>query len=323
MVQHGYLDLTNAARTDDEGTSVGWGSSFGKMAIGAGLASPAVPPRSLRWRIDGGLTIKSVAGIHARLLGELWPGRQLTLALDLAHIEYFDAAGLQLLLSIERTLGSGFTVENPPPEVAGILSWTPVGAHCTSVGAAAERRPAGISLAARNPVRDGHASDNDWLIGVDSWHLSLRFDDSAFRADVEPLAAIRSLAALGALVHVDVVDDRVPALGQLDPTACCIGFELDLRTDFDAERVRSAIDALGKHAWAHAIAPAASVDEYVALIHVLPEGSLRVSSLLLASGVLTPGELKMGLRGRVRAPIEQDTQGAQSCEGRRSHGVCP
>jgi len=306
MVEPGYLDRPNAASTDDEGTSVAWGCSLGKVAAGAGLTSPAVPPRRLRWRIDGGLTIETVAGIHARLLGELQPGLRFTLGLDLAHIECFDAAGLQLLLAIERTLGSGLTVENPPPEVAEILCWTPMGAHCTSTGGAAERRPTGNSLAVRNPARDALASDNDWLIGVDSWHLSLRFDDSAFRADMEPLAAIRSLAALGALVHVNVVDDRVPALGQLNPTACYIGFELDLRTDIDAERVRTAIDALGKHAWARAIAPAASVDEYVALIHVLPEGSLRASRLLLASGVLTPGELTMGLRGRVRAPIERD-----------------
>lgn len=95
------------------------------------------------------------------------------LALDLAHIECFDAAGLQLLLSIERTLGSGLTVENPSPEVAGILYWTPEGAHCTSAGDAAERRPTGISLAVRNPARDALASDTDWLIGVGSRHLSL------------------------------------------------------------------------------------------------------------------------------------------------------
>ncbi len=173
MVQPGYLDLPTAARTDDECTSVAWGSSFCKVPAGAGLTSPAVPPRSLRWRIDGGLTIETVAGIHARLLGELQPGRRFTLGLDLAHIERFDAAGLQLLLSIERTLGSGLTVENPPPEVAEILCWTPMGAHCTSTGGASERRPTGISLAVRNPARDALASDTDWLIGVGSRHLSL------------------------------------------------------------------------------------------------------------------------------------------------------
>ncbi len=269
---------------------------MGGVGPGAGLTPRAGRLNSLRWRIEGGLTIETVAGIRTRLLGELSRGQRCTLHLDLAQVGGFDAAGLQLLLATERTLGSGFTVENPPNEVAEILYWTPVGLRNPSTDGEVGSGPCGTSLDVRPRTQDALASGNDWLIGVDTWHLSLRFDDSAFRAEVEPLAAIRKLAELGSLVHVNIVDDRVPTLGQLNPTACCIGFEVDLRTDLDSECVRRAIDAFGKHARTCAIAPAASVDEYVALIHRLPEGSLRASRLLLASGVLTPGELNMGLR---------------------------
>lgn len=250
----------------------------------------------LRWRVEGGLDFETVSGIQRHALTELPLHRRFALVLDLSQVDSFDAAGLQLLLSIERTLGTPITIEHPAPVVAALLPWE----TCEVTGAPASDTGFAIT-GSEHRSRESRRHAGDWLIGLDSWHLSLRFDEDAFRHGFDPLAAVCSLRTLGALINASVVDDRVPTLPLLNPVACRLGFELDLRTDLDADEVRSAIDALGKHAWVRAIAPAASIDEYVTLIHTMPEGAVRATRLLLASGVITPHELENGLRTLVQS----------------------
>lgn len=269
--------------------------SSGAAEAGAPRAG-AAPLPTLRWRVEGGLDLRTVKGIQRHALVELPLHRRFALVLDLSQVDAFDAAGLQLLLSLQRTLGTPVTIEHLAPIVSALLPWETSGAVRTF-----ENQGSFVIAGSEQGSRSSRTQAGDWLIGLDSWHLSLRFDEDAFRHGFDPLAAVCSLRALGALISASVVDDRVPTLALLDPVACRLGFELDLRTDLDADRVRSAIDALGKHAWVRAIAPAASIDEYVALIYALPEGAVRATRLLLASGVITPQELEHGLRTRVPA----------------------
>jgi hypothetical protein len=261
---------------------------------GAWPRSGAIPAR-LRWRIEGALTAGSVAGCRARLLDELPLGRPFIFVLDLGRVDDFDAAGLQLLLSIARTPGASLRVDNPSRLLAPILSWTPIRTRWT-LGASRDAACDSMPAYGGNRMDAPPAPADDWLIGVDTWHFSLRFDDEAFRAGVEPLAAVRALAGLGSVIHGAVVCDRVPALDRFDSGTCRLGFEIELRTDRDPADVARSIAALGAHVWVRAVAPAAGIEEYIRLIRLLPEGELRASRLLVASGALTPRELEAGLR---------------------------
>ena len=58
------------------------------------------------------------------------------------------------------------------------------------------------------------------------WQLSLRFGTDALRNGVSPLDWVRKLPRWGRVLAIHTLVDAVPPLAQLDPEACCLGFEI-------------------------------------------------------------------------------------------------
>ena len=58
------------------------------------------------------------------------------------------------------------------------------------------------------------------------WQLSLRFGADALRNAVSPLDWVRKLSRSGRVLAIHTLVDAVPALAQLDPETCCLGFEI-------------------------------------------------------------------------------------------------
>lgn len=63
------------------------------------------------------------------------------------------------------------------------------------------------------------------------WRISLQLFTDALRFGNSPLHLIRCLRSLGSLEAVRTRHDRVPALPDLDPEACYLGFDILLRSD--------------------------------------------------------------------------------------------
>ncbi|MBO9874766.1 MULTISPECIES: chemotaxis protein CheA [Xanthomonas] len=63
------------------------------------------------------------------------------------------------------------------------------------------------------------------------WRISLQLFTDALRFGNSPLHLIRCLRSLGSLEAVRTRHDRVPALPELDPEACYLGFDILLRSD--------------------------------------------------------------------------------------------
>ncbi|MET0549431.1 MAG: chemotaxis protein CheA, partial [Xanthomonas sp.] len=63
------------------------------------------------------------------------------------------------------------------------------------------------------------------------WRISLQLFTDALRFGNSPLHLIRCLRSLGSLEAVRTRHERVPALPELDPEACYLGFDILLRSD--------------------------------------------------------------------------------------------
>ncbi|MDL5367552.1 chemotaxis protein CheA [Xanthomonas sp. NCPPB 2654] len=63
------------------------------------------------------------------------------------------------------------------------------------------------------------------------WRISLQLFSDALRFGNSPLHLIRCLRSLGTLEAVRTRHERVPALPELDPEACYLGFDILLRSD--------------------------------------------------------------------------------------------
>ncbi|UYB53663.1 chemotaxis protein CheA [Xanthomonas sp. AM6] len=79
--------------------------------------------------------------------------------------------------------------------------------------------PAAVAVAATAATQTGY------------WRISLQLFADALRFGNSPLHLIRCLRSLGTLEKVRTRHERVPALPELDPEACYLGFDILLRSD--------------------------------------------------------------------------------------------
>ncbi|NWD66468.1 chemotaxis protein CheA [Pseudomonas gingeri] len=63
-----------------------------------------------------------------------------------------------------------------------------------------------------------------------TWQISIRFSEELFRNGFDPAAFLRYLKRLGEIVNLKTLSKALPALQQLDPETCHLGFEFSLRT---------------------------------------------------------------------------------------------
>lgn len=73
-----------------------------------------------------------------------------------------------------------------------------------------------------------------------AWRIRVRFGADTFRNGMDPWAIMSYLQGLGELRNVRLDEAAVPALEQLEPESCHLGFEFELLTDADAAAIEGA-----------------------------------------------------------------------------------
>ncbi len=136
-----------------------------------------------------------------------------------------------------------------------------------------------------------------------SWHISLRFGRDCLRNGMDPLAFIRYLRGLGDIVALATLDDALPALPELDPESCYLGFEINFRSEAGKADIEAVFEFVRDDSEICILPAHSRIAEYVELIRSLPEDELRLGEILVQVGTLTRHELDHALR-------EQE-QGAQ------------
>lgn len=173
-----------------------------------------------------------------------------------------------------------------------------------SVTSAAPVMPASENTAAVASTDDGGA-----ISDVDTWHISLRLGPDVLRNGMDPLSFIRFLGTLGEITHLVTLDDHLPALADYDPETQYLGFEIDLRSDANRAEIEDVFTFVQDESDIRILPPFSKVDEYIQLIHSLPEGNQRLGEILLQSGALTEDMLNRALHHQ--AAIVQQEQKPQ------------
>ncbi|VAW84141.1 Signal transduction histidine kinase CheA [hydrothermal vent metagenome] len=128
------------------------------------------------------------------------------------------------------------------------------------------------------------------------WHISLRFYDDVLREGMDPLSFIRYLETLGSIEHITVLDDAFPALQDFDPESCYLGMEISFKTTADKETIESVFKFIEDDSTIIILPPDSLVDDFIQLIHELPEEDQRLGEILVQCGSLTSAELKRALQ---------------------------
>jgi two-component system chemotaxis sensor kinase CheA len=146
-------------------------------------------------------------------------------------------------------------------------------------------------------------------VGHDCWHISVRFGAEVMKHGMDPLAILRYLATLGEVAQLTTLVDTMPPAAEMDPEACYLGFEIDLRSSVDKASIERVFDFVRDECLLKILPPYSKVSEYLQLIDTLPEDSLRLGEILVKSGALTQEELNEGLAHQnLTAPPMDESQ---------------
>ncbi len=141
--------------------------------------------------------------------------------------------------------------------------------------------------------------------GSDHWHISLRFKPDVLRHGLDPLPFIRYLRTLGRIEAVATLADAMPALDEMDPESCYLGFEVAFSSaTADKAAIEAAFEFVLDDCQLRIVPPHSRVQAYLDLIQELPEKPARLGELLVRCGSVTQHELDAALQAQAAA---QDT----------------
>lgn len=98
------------------------------------------------------------------------------------------------------------------------------------------------------------------------WQLSLRFGTGALHNDVSPLDWVRKLPLWGRVLAIHTLVDAVPPLAQLDPEACCLGFEIRFESQASHDAVAEMLALQTGDGEIAVLGPEASAADFQALL---------------------------------------------------------
>jgi two-component system chemotaxis sensor kinase CheA len=139
-----------------------------------------------------------------------------------------------------------------------------------------------------------------------TWHISLRPGRTVLHEGIEPACFIRYLSTLGDVVSVTTLYDAMPPAEDMDPEACYLGFEIDLKGNTTKEAIAEVFEFMADNCRIRILPPNSKIEEYLEFIGELPEGRDRIGAILVASGALTAYELKQALQQQRAAPSEEN-----------------
>ena len=156
-----------------------------------------------------------------------------------------------------------------------------------------------IQAPAAQQVSAAPAADG---VDTDCWHISLRFGPDVLRNGMDPLSMLRYLGTFGQIVQIVTLVDAIPALAELDPETCYLGFEISFRSSADKETIEGAFEFVRDDARIRIVPPRSRISEYLKLIEELPQEELRLGEILVRCGTLTQTELDAALREQSSEP---------------------
>ena len=123
-----------------------------------------------------------------------------------------------------------------------------------------------------------------------NWQVSIRFSEELFRNGFDPAAFLRYLKRLGEITQLETVSKALPALEQLNPETCHLGFEFSLRSAASQGEIEDVFEFI----------------QDFCTLRLVPEDHLPVpaaEALLAAQATLNPAPERTPV-SRDRRPLE-------------------
>ena len=133
-------------------------------------------------------------------------------------------------------------------------------------------------------------------LATGTWHLSLRLGPDTLRNGMDPLSFIRFLHTLGEITQLVTLDDHLPEAADYDAETLYLGFEIDLLTGQDRAAIDDVFEFVREGSDIRILPPDSKIEEYVQLIHSLPEAPRRLGEILVQSGALSTASLERALQ---------------------------
>ena len=166
---------------------------------------------------------------------------------------------------------------------------------------------------------DQFVSSGGGAMGVDHWHLSLRFAPRVYTDGMDPLGFINYLSNYGEIIHIETVTERLPELEVADPEMCYLGFEVALKSTAKKQDIEGVFEFLAENATIHIFPPHTKTEEFIRLIEAAGQGEEPLGEILIACGTLTQKELDAALNAQ-KAEAEGKLLGQILVE---NHGIEP
>lgn len=138
-------------------------------------------------------------------------------------------------------------------------------------------------------------SSGGGIVESGNWHLSLRISADVLRGGMDPLSFIRYLSTLGEVVNLTTITEAIPPVEQMDPENNYLGFEIDLKSGATKEEIEEVFEFIQDGSTIRILPHDSMIDDFIMLIHELPEDDSFLGQLLVKSGVLTEHELEQAL----------------------------
>ncbi|MCP4188290.1 MAG: chemotaxis protein CheA, partial [Gammaproteobacteria bacterium] len=132
-------------------------------------------------------------------------------------------------------------------------------------------------------------------VSSDYWHISIRFDPSVLANGMDPLSFFRYLNTVGDIVSMTTLTTDLPALIEMNPESCYLGFEIDLKTSASKNEIAEVFEFVQDDCQLHILPPRSQIADYTVMIDALPEENMTIGEILVTTGALTTDELKEAL----------------------------
>lgn len=148
-------------------------------------------------------------------------------------------------------------------------------------------------------------SNPESLNSDELWHLSLRFSAGVMQEGFEPASFIYHLRTLGRIVQISTLTHALPALSEIEPENCYLGFEIRFASHASKSEIEGIFEFVSQDCELRILPPDSRLEDYLRLIDELPADRMRLGEILLACGAVTEHELQRALHEQAQEPGEE------------------
>lgn len=139
------------------------------------------------------------------------------------------------------------------------------------------------------------------------WKISARFGADTFRNGMDPLSVVRYLGEMGRIVAMQCHGERVPALQELDPETCYLGFEMVLDAQTQRAEIEGAFSFVADDCEYEIEAQESAAQKMAKAIEELPD-TPRIGEILTSVGAVTPDRLAAALAAQQQGGADAQAQ---------------